>query len=740
MIQALKNLKLKFKILICFFTVILLNALSGGYSYKLISEISDLVYTTYDEALMSSTFSQAAKSEYYKFDLAIKSGLVSENEKQFLAAKAIAGRALETLKEDLAVVKDRALDQRIELLVDEVEEELKKITADKDEILERKLLLFQTNQNTLANARQLWMEWDDSTDSKKLSRKLTLISDEASVIGYQFRLDSQKKNETSLRNLIAVVALCVTISVFFALFISYLLVSPLIKLQKTCIGIAKGDYSRRAEIDYDDEVGDLAKSFNSMLEVIEEKNLNIRSLLSALPFGLFYFDKSGSISNERSEATLEVLDGFEGEKDIRSFFSRYKMKTNLLEKVLDIIFNNKLPFDSAVGLLPQRVSIETSEREKQVDFVYNKKTLSDGTIDRVIVIAKDVTLELESKEKIDKLTQRVQRISRASEDIDGFRDFLDDTRGLFQEISVELNSLSNLNNLKRHVHSIKSVLDAYYFSPCVELIHDLESLLSGIEENSENLAKVSALFEEAKSLFEELSGEIISILSLDESSNYRQFDLSKMKRLSALAKEIQHEGLSKALFEVFMYPADKVFRKYVTFTSHLSTRLDDREVRLVIDEDSDCLSLHEAQLLEIPIVHLIKNSADHGVETQEQRRELGKADQGTIKIKAKRDSQKVNLVISDDGRGIDVDKIALKAVEKNLWSADKLQTATLEEKKQLIFLSDFSTKSDVTEISGRGVGMDAVKEILDSHGGSISYTSRVGEGTEFQISIPVEVL
>lgn len=739
MIQALKNMKLKFKILIGFFTVILLNALSGGYSYKLITEISDLVYTTYDNALMSSSFSQAAKSEYYKFDMAIKSGLVSEDEKQFETAKTVASRAIETLREDLIVVKERSLDQRIEVLVKEVEEDLRKIISDKDEILERKLLLFKNDENTLVNSRELWMEWDASTDSKKLSRKLTLISDEASVIGYQFRLDSQTKNETSLRNLIVVVSLCVTISIFFALFISYLLVSPLIKLQKTCIEIAKGDYSRRAKIDYNDEVGDLAKSFNSMLEVIEEKNLNIRSLLSALPFGLFYFDKNGSISDERSEATLDILDGFKDEKDISGFFSRYKMKTDLLDKVLDIIFNNKLPFDSAVSLLPQRIKIETAGSEKHVDFVFKKKTLSDGTVDRVIVIAKDITSELETKEKVDKLTQRVQRISRASEDIDGFRDFSNDSRSLFLDISNELKSLSDLNNLKRHIHSIKSVLDAYYFSPCVKIIHDLETMLSTEGDKPHDLSKISSMLEEAKFVFEDLAREITTILSLEESSSYRHFDLGKIEKISSIAKNVQNSELSKAVSDLFMYPAVKIFKKYITYTSHLSSRLEDREVRLVIDEDSDALSFHEAQQLEIPIVHLIKNSADHGIESIDERSALNKTEQGTIRLRVKRDSQKVYLSVSDDGSGINVEVLSSKAVDKKIWSLEKSQTATLEEKKELIFASDFSTKTSVTEISGRGVGMDAVKEIIDTLGGSISYTSHVGEGTEFQISIPVEV-
>ena len=136
--------------------------------------------------------------------------------------------------------------------------------------------------------------------------------------------------------------------------------------------------------------------------------------------------------------------------------------------------------------------------------------------------------------------------------------------------------------------------------------------------------------------------------------------------------------------------------------------------------------------------HLLRNCLDHGIEDIETRVESGKPIAGIIKISANRDLQqkKLRIVISDDGRGIDHHKLIAKAVQKKIWTAEKSATVSVKDALELIFMSDFSTKDVVTETSGRGVGMDAVRSEVEKLGGTIGLITEIGKGTQFIIELP----
>lgn len=166
----------------------------------------------------------------------------------------------------------------------------------------------------------------------------------------------------------------------------------------------------------------------------------------------------------------------------------------------------------------------------------------------------------------------------------------------------------------------------------------------------------------------------------------------------------------------------KKLGKKVEFTMEgLETELD----RTVLDEMSD------------PIMHLLRNAVDHGIETPEERILAGKNEVGKIKLSARREKNNVVIEIEDDGRGLDLEKIRRKAIEKGLISENS--NFSEEELKMLIFLPGFSTKDVPTEISGRGVGMDVVKTTVERLGGSLRIVSEKGRGMKIRINLPPTV-
>jgi len=138
-----------------------------------------------------------------------------------------------------------------------------------------------------------------------------------------------------------------------------------------------------------------------------------------------------------------------------------------------------------------------------------------------------------------------------------------------------------------------------------------------------------------------------------------------------------------------------------------------------------------------PMTHLIRNSCDHGIELPGMREESGKDDEGIITLNAYHDSGHINIEIKDDGAGIDPEKIASIALKKELKTAAELEKMSDDQKIRLIMMAGFSTKEDVSDLSGRGVGMDVVKAMIDKLGGSFELKSELGEGTTVSLRLPL---
>ncbi|MEW6777978.1 MAG: chemotaxis protein CheA, partial [Bdellovibrionota bacterium] len=140
-----------------------------------------------------------------------------------------------------------------------------------------------------------------------------------------------------------------------------------------------------------------------------------------------------------------------------------------------------------------------------------------------------------------------------------------------------------------------------------------------------------------------------------------------------------------------------------------------------------------------PLIHILRNSVDHGIEPPEERVAAGKPREGNIRLLAYREREKTVIQISDDGRGLDPERLRMKAIDQGILTADAVSRMSDQEALQIICLPGFSTASEVTDTSGRGVGMNAVKNVLDRIGGILEIDSIPGKGTTFQLFLPRSV-
>lgn len=164
-----------------------------------------------------------------------------------------------------------------------------------------------------------------------------------------------------------------------------------------------------------------------------------------------------------------------------------------------------------------------------------------------------------------------------------------------------------------------------------------------------------------------------------------------------------------------------------------------KEVELIIQGEDTEMDKSILERLEEPMVHLVRNSLDHGLETPDQRRVLGKSSAGKLTLRAYYQGDRVYLEVEDDGKGIDPAKVAQKALEKGLVTKEQLEKMTEKDILRLVFIPGFSTKEQVSEISGRGVGMDAVMNTVLNFRGTIDIWSEKGKGTKISMAFPLTV-
>ncbi len=191
--------------------------------------------------------------------------------------------------------------------------------------------------------------------------------------------------------------------------------------------------------------------------------------------------------------------------------------------------------------------------------------------------------------------------------------------------------------------------------------------------------------------------------------------------------------LQEAVIGVRMLPVDAVFRRFPRLVRDLSSRLG-KQVRLRTVGEGTELDKGLIEKIADPLVHLVRNSIDHGLELPDARRQAGKEETGTITLAASHQGGHIVIEVSDDGRGLNRDKILAKAVERGLSVPDNPSDAQVWD---LIFQPGFSTADAVTDVSGRGVGMDVVRRNIQALGGEVQLESRTGAGTRVLIRLPL---
>jgi two-component system, chemotaxis family, sensor kinase CheA len=248
----------------------------------------------------------------------------------------------------------------------------------------------------------------------------------------------------------------------------------------------------------------------------------------------------------------------------------------------------------------------------------------------------------------------------------------------------------------------------------------LDALLEVAGESVQAANQASVLLEKLMQFkFEDTAAELMATLA------------ETLGRASRYSTELQRASLATR-----MQPVGKLFQKFPRMVRELSKDLG-KDVDLIIEGAETEVDRVVVDSLYDPLVHMIRNALDHGVETPEERQAIGKSGKASISLKAWQEASSVMIEFADDGKGMDPKRLREKAISKGLISESAVLTH--EETLQIVFLPGFSTKEVASSVSGRGVGMDVVKTAVAKHRGTIHIDSTLGAGTRFLIRLPIEL-
>lgn len=304
-----------------------------------------------------------------------------------------------------------------------------------------------------------------------------------------------------------------------------------------------------------------------------------------------------------------------------------------------------------------------------------------------------------------------------------------------------LEELSKKKTLEELISFLKELLEGSK----VEEKPQTSVVTEGPSKTEEKQAKTFLKVEEWKiDRFINLVGEMVvsknSLMYLIKKVEEERDSLSILKELKNLYGVVNRvvSDMQDAVMSIRMVPVSTVFERFHRLVRDTSKKLN-KKVKLVIEGGETEADKNIIESLSEPLVHLIRNSIDHGIEEPEERLAVGKSEEGHVWLRGWHEGGRLYIEVEDDGRGVDVEKVKLKAYERGIIKEEDLEKLKEQEILNLIFHSGLSTKEGATEFSGRGVGMDVVRATVEKWHGNVWISSTRGKGTKVTMSLPLSM-
>jgi two-component system chemotaxis sensor kinase CheA len=498
--------------------------------------------------------------------------------------------------------------------------------------------------------------------------------------------------------------------------------------------------------DSSDEVGQLASAFNVMVRELRRlvreleenaaaeqerqatliaelaaRNGAMRLVLDNVGEGFLMLDPTGHIGSERSA----VVDQWFGAPEPGVTFWQYLASVDgafadWFEICWEAMCDGCLPVEVTVDQFPKKLEAGNRHFEVTVTPIF-----SDGAIARTLVDIRDVTHRLE-RERVEGLQREVLGLlERALEDRPAYLEFMVEAGSLVEAIAND--TLDTLVEVMRAIHTLKGNCAIFGLASLSTFCHDVETRMlgTGAGPSKADRAEIARHWDAATARLSGIFSKQAGTVSVDR----EELDaLVDALATGSPGTELLHRARMLRLESV-----DVRLRRFVEQAAGLSTRLG-KQVEVRVDGGGFCFDAIAWGPFWAAFAHLVRNALDHGIEAPERRELMGKPKTGALAIRASAVDEQFLLEISDDGRGIDW------AVLVDRARAAGLPTETRADLEAALFVDGLSTRAEISELSGRGVGLGAVRATCAALGGAIEIASQVGSGTTLRFFFPRSAL
>jgi len=464
-----------------------------------------------------------------------------------------------------------------------------------------------------------------------------------------------------------------------------------------------------------DYAANLERKVDERTRELDERNRGMRLVLDNVVQGFFTVSVDGVMAMERSA----IVDRWFGTPEPGQAFSRYLARTapdygTWFDMGLEQLRDDMLPAELILDQLPRRFASD----DRTFDVSYTPIANGDK-IDRLLVIVSDVTETLARERAEREQKELVALFQRISIDRTGVEEFLTEAAGLVGAIRTETDAVVQ----QRLVHTLKGNCAIYGLESYAELAHAVESDLvehqAGL--NDEQRSSLVSVWKEAMRRVGKLLGSA--------RRDVIEIDRSELEAMSARAKSgVPGPELVSALAEWSREPVERRLERLARQTSSVARRLGKPEPRVEIQGNGVRLDPDGWSSYWSAMVHVVRNAVDHGIEDADLRTLQGKPEAGFVELAARRQDGKLFVTIRDDGAGIRWDRVKQKAQNAGLPSA------THEDLVEALFADGLSTRDQASDVSGRGVGLAALRHVVRDLGGTIQVQSSPGKGTTFEFS------
>jgi len=551
---------------------------------------------------------------------------------------------------------------------------------------------------------------------------------------------------------------------------------PIADMQEKMTEIATSqDFTHRVPVTRQDEIGRSIVAFNAMIEkiqesseVVKQKNADIHAMLHNIPQGILTVVPGSTVHPEYSaylETILETTD-IADRSVMELVFTNTRCGSDILSQVETAmsacIGEDSMNFDFNAHLLVHEIEKDMADgRTKILDLSWSPITDDADTVVRLMLCIWDVTqlrqLELQAKEQKRELAVIGEILAVNQEKfhafIDGARRFVSENESLLKQSGdapTAVTSPEVIAGLFRNMHTIKGNARTYGLLHLTNLVHEAEQTYDDMRKAPDTPWDLMLMISQLESVAAELDKyDHINNVKLGRKGPGRrggvdkflmvpkeriEFAIAAIDRAadsSAVDQMQTLKDLRQAMYMLGTEKVESVLSGVIDSLPSLAIELGKEAPITTIDDQGIVVRAQATDLLKNIFMHLYRNSMDHGIEDAYQRTAAGKSPRGRIHLVLNMLDDALTLRLSDDGRGLAVGFIRKKAIESGIITQD--QHLSPEETAQLIFEGGFSTAAVVTEVSGRGVGMDAVRGFVEAEGGTIAlrFTSDV-DSDEFR--------